>query len=113
MPPSSFRPNHHSYNNIHPAVLFRGRPIVGNGARRKRGLLTPLWCTIIGAMASATSPVFERFRPDDVLGPLNQVEKKNAPEWLYLVGDQRLLRVVPRVSIVGTRDASQHGLKRA
>lgn len=55
----------------------------------------------------------ERFRPDDLLGPLNDVEKKNAPEWLYLAGDRELLRVVPRVSIVGTRSASVGGVNRA
>jgi DNA processing protein len=58
-------------------------------------------------------PSFERFRPDDLLGPLNEVERKNAPEWLYLAGNPDLLRLVPRVSIVGTRDASADGLKRA
>lgn len=64
-------------------------------------------------MASAASSICERFRPDDLFGPLNEVERKNAPEWLYLAGDHGLLRIVPRVSIVGTRDASQDGLKRA
>lgn len=54
-----------------------------------------------------------RIRPDDLLGPLNDVERKNAPEWLYLAGDRELLRVVPRVSIVGTRSPSSHGFKRA
>jgi DNA processing protein len=56
---------------------------------------------------------YQRVRPDDLLGPLNDVERKNAPEWLYLAGDPELLRVVPRVSIVGTRSASRDGLNRA
>jgi DNA processing protein len=56
---------------------------------------------------------FARSRPDDLLGPLNEVERKNAPDWLYLAGDAGLLRLVPRVSIVGTREASPDGLKRA
>src|SRR5687767_12583718 len=56
---------------------------------------------------------FARFRPDDLLGPLNDVERKNAPDWLYLAGDIGLLRLVPRVSIFGTREASADGLKRA
>jgi len=56
---------------------------------------------------------YQRIRPDDLLGPLNDVERKNAPEWLYLAGDRELLRDVPRVSIVGTRSASADGLNRA
>ncbi len=56
---------------------------------------------------------FTRFRLDDLLGPLNEVERKNAPQWLYLAGDAGLLRLVPRVSIVGNRDASVAGLRRA
>ena len=56
---------------------------------------------------------YERIRPDDLLGPLNDVERKHAPEWLFLAGDRELLRVVPRVSIVGTRTASAEGLSRA
>lgn len=55
----------------------------------------------------------QRCCPADLLGPLNQVERKNAPEWLYLAGDRELLRVSPRVAIVGTREASPDGLKRA
>lgn len=55
----------------------------------------------------------ERIRPDDLLGPLNAVERKHAPEWLYLAGDRELLRIRPRVSIVGTREASRGGLNRA
>ncbi|MGH9462157.1 MAG: DNA-processing protein DprA [Vicinamibacteria bacterium] len=56
---------------------------------------------------------FEQIRPDDLLGPRNDVERKNAPEWLLLAGDRGLLRIVPRVSIVGTRTASSDGLNRA
>jgi len=55
----------------------------------------------------------DRIRPDDLLGPLNGVERKHAPEWLYLAGDRELLRTGPRVSIVGTREASRGGLNRA
>src|SRR5581483_2885572 len=51
--------------------------------------------------------------PADVLGPLNEVEAKFAPEHLYLSGDRELLRYGPRVSIVGSRRASDEGLKRA
>lgn len=54
-----------------------------------------------------------RVRPEEILGPLNEVERKNAPEWLYLEGDRALLEPRPRVSIVGTRTPSQGGINRA
>lgn len=49
----------------------------------------------------------------DLLGPFNEVERKNAPDVVHVAGDPGLLRLVPRVSIVGSRDASFHGLTRA
>jgi len=52
-------------------------------------------------------------RTEDVLGPLNEVERTHAPEVLYVAGDEQLLRVSPRVSIVGTRTATPEGLRRA
>jgi DNA processing protein len=51
--------------------------------------------------------------PADVLGALNDVEQKNAPHRLYLAGDLSLLQRGPRVSIVGSRKASEEGLARA
>jgi DNA processing protein len=57
---------------------------------------------------------FEAFSPEDLLGPLNEVEKKNAPEQLFVAGDTSLLRrTIPHVSIVGARKASPEGLRRA
>lgn len=50
---------------------------------------------------------------EELLGVLNDVERKNAPRMLYWSGDRSLLRVGPRVSIVGSRSASPEGLKRA
>jgi DNA processing protein len=52
-------------------------------------------------------------RLQDLLGPFNEVERKNAPDVVYFAGDPGLLRLVPRVSIVGSREASPHGLMRA
>jgi DNA processing protein len=49
----------------------------------------------------------------DLLGPLNEVERKHAPERLYVAGDAGLLRRGSRVSVVGARDASSAGLRRA
>jgi DNA processing protein len=51
--------------------------------------------------------------PADILGALNNVERKFAPPLLYLAGDRAVLRVGPKVSIVGSRNASPAGLKRA
>jgi len=53
------------------------------------------------------------FTAEDLLGPLNEVEQKNAPGRLYLAGDVELLRCAPRVSVVGSRKASSEGLGRA
>src|SRR5579883_2145947 len=51
--------------------------------------------------------------PAEVLGDLNGVEAKYAPRQLYLQGNPALLRRGPRVSLVGSRRASQDGLRRA
>lgn len=52
--------------------------------------------------------------PPDLLGPLNEVEAKNAPPKLYFRGDTDLLqRSRLRVSIVGARKASPEGLAQA
>src|SRR5258705_3321458 len=52
-------------------------------------------------------------RCEDVLGPLDEVGRKYAPELLHVEGDLDLLRNTSRVSIVGSRKASQLGLRRA
>lgn len=53
------------------------------------------------------------FTTESLLGPLNEVEKKNAPENLFCIGDTSLLKSGKRVSIVGSRDATPEGLSRA
>lgn len=50
--------------------------------------------------------------PAQLLGSLNAVEQRNAPALLYYVGDLRLLDR-RRVAVVGRRDASAEGLRRA
>ena len=50
---------------------------------------------------------------EDLLGPLNEVEQKYAPPRLYTSGDRALLEKGARVSIVGTRNPSEEGKKRA
>lgn len=51
--------------------------------------------------------------PDTLIGPLNEVERKNAPPILYLRGSVELLRSGSRVSVVGTRSPTPEGLHRA
>lgn len=51
--------------------------------------------------------------PEEALGPLNSNERLNAPTQLFLAGDRSLLRRHPRVSIVGSRNATPDGLRRA
>lgn len=50
---------------------------------------------------------------EELLGPLNEVERKNAPRELFVAGDVELLRSGPRVSVVGSRKASPEALSRA
>ena len=50
---------------------------------------------------------------EDLIGPLNDVERKNAPGTLFFSGDLTLLDAGPRVSIVGSRKASPRGLNNA
>ena len=56
---------------------------------------------------------YQSVSPQDLLGPLNEVEQKNAPKVLYVAGDTRILEEGARVSIVGSRKASPEGLRRA
>lgn len=51
--------------------------------------------------------------PEALLGELNEVERKHAPERLYLQGNIDLLRQGLRVAVVGSRSVSDHGKRRA
>jgi DNA processing protein len=51
--------------------------------------------------------------PEELIGPLNEVEKKHAPARLFTSGRIELLREALRVSVVGSRDATTQGLCRA
>lgn len=56
--------------------------------------------------------VTQETTPEDLLGPLNEVEKKHAPERLFVAGDVSLVRRGPRVSVIGSRRASDAALQR-
>ena len=49
---------------------------------------------------------------EHTFGPLNSVEGHNAPEQIFVCGDVRLLRQGMRVSVVGTRQPTEMGIKR-
>ena len=51
--------------------------------------------------------------PTDILGSLTAVERKHAPQELFLSGDLGLLARGPRVSVVGSRMVSSEGLRRS
>ena len=65
------------------------------------------------AMHGADAFEIQEFAPQDLLGPLNEVERKFAPELLYVIGDESLLRSGRRVSVVGSRAASPDATRRA
>lgn len=59
-----------------------------------------------------TPSPFRKVSFEDLLGPLNAVEKKHAPASLFVAGDIDLCRNFAKVSVIGTRDVSPAGIKR-
>lgn len=51
--------------------------------------------------------------PEELLGPLNDLEQKHAPRTLFVAGDVALLHRGARVAIVGSRKPSTEGIARA
>lgn len=51
--------------------------------------------------------------PQELLGPLNDIEEKNAPAALYARGHLDVFGSTSRVAVVGTRKPTPEGLKRA
>ena len=50
---------------------------------------------------------------EELLGPLNEVEKKNAPSRIFFSGNRSIVSSGPRVSVVGSRKASPQGIETA
>lgn len=48
---------------------------------------------------------------EDLLGPLNEVEKKYAPPKIFASGDMQIPLPSPRCAVIGSRKASPEGLK--
>jgi len=66
------------------------------------------WAAAPGAAGPATAMTAE-----ELLGPLNDVEHVHAPALLFVAGDASLLRRKPKVAIVGSRQATDEGTRRA
>jgi DNA processing protein len=69
-------------------------------------------------LAAMTSYAFDPKRlnegsADEILGPQNEVESRNAPKRLFALGRLELAHQWPRVAIVGSRKATPDGRKRA
>ena len=54
---------------------------------------------------------FLTLTPENLLGPLNDVEEKYAPQEIFAAGRMEIPLPRPRVAIVGSRKASMTGLK--
>tara|TARA_R110002111_G_scaffold244674_1_gene306918 strand:+ start:1481 stop:2152 length:672 start_codon:yes stop_codon:yes gene_type:complete len=52
-------------------------------------------------------------KPSVILGPLNDVEQKNAPSCIHFSGHVGILQSGPRIAVVGSRKVSIDGAKRA
>jgi DNA processing protein len=50
---------------------------------------------------------------EELIGPLNDIEKKYAPKQLYIAGQLPIPLPSPRVAVIGSRKASQKGLTAA
>ena len=55
---------------------------------------------------------FDTISSEELLGFLNPDERKYAPDTFYYAGDLELIRAGPKVSVVGSRDASEAAQKR-
>ena len=55
----------------------------------------------------------EKVTPDELVGPLNDIENKFAPPYLFIKGNRKLIDIHPRVSIIGTRHPSEGGINNA
>jgi|SRR5467141_1842426 len=81
--------------------------------RRRAG---SLWNEGTLKLPHQTSPEKTRIRtltPLELLGPLNDVERKYAPSTLFSAGPMELPLPRPRVAIIGSRKASAKGLNTA
>jgi len=62
-------------------------------------------------METSKGPRISTYTLEELIGPLNDVEKKYAPKRLYAAGNLPIPLPSPRVAIIGSRKASPEGLK--
>ncbi|MBV8201005.1 MAG: DNA-protecting protein DprA [Acidobacteria bacterium] len=64
-------------------------------------------------MASRAAEASSGYTARELLGPLNDVERKHAPARLFAAGETDLVKRGTRVAIIGARKPSPEGLRRA
>jgi len=64
-------------------------------------------------METPKGTIISDYTLEELLGPLNDVEKKYAPRKLYVAGDLPIPLPSPRSAVIGSRKASPEGLKAA
>ncbi len=64
-----------------------------------------------GTMMADSPPNISTLTPEELLGPLNDVEQRYAPKMLHVAGIQTFPLPKPRVAIVGSRKASSNAIK--
>ena len=95
-----------------------------HGSRNRAGTFRRLHVTLsnrgkvyrssqVSLMDSSEAPKITTLAPRELLGPLNDVERKFAPSELFAVGPMEIPLPRPRVSIIGSRHASPEGLDAA
>src|SRR6058998_1466773 len=62
-------------------------------------------------MMADSPPNISTLAPEELLGPLNDVEQRYAPKTLHVAGIQTFPLSKPRVAIVGSRKASSNAIK--
>jgi DNA processing protein len=63
-------------------------------------------------MGEASKEGFLALTPEDLLGPLNEVEARNAPKILFIEGHREVISAGPRVAVIGARKATDEGIRR-
>ena len=63
------------------------------------------------AMETPKGTMISTYSPEELLGPLNDVEEKYVPRRLYVAGTLSIPLPGPRTAVIGSRKASPDGLK--
>ena len=97
-------------------VVIPARNRSRNQAGMFRRVAVSLWSEDTLNLPHAPSPKETQIRtltPLELLGPLNDVERKYAPSTLFSAGPMEIPLPSPRVAIIGSRKASAKGLSTA